>query len=309
MNIAHITYILGENKLSIQEILDSGEITGVDAMIFEKIMGLAYVKRHFAKTPSDQISDVVSQLFAEYPADRDAIKYVIYSHTSEYAFPLGDYTLRNILLALKISNAFCFETTLYKCVGAFNALKLANSLFHKIEDYQTILIVVADIAFTSILRAIPGSALLSDVATAILLKKSDAHHCLLDVKIDSYGQFSKGIWADRNEKLLFQKDYVFYLCKIIDEITKRNNILINELKYIFPHNVNKISWKQVLHTLSIPLEKIYFENIAAIGHGFGSDPFLNLKDGILNNAIYPGDYYLLVGMGLGATFSAALLQY
>jgi len=70
-----------------------------------------------------------------------------------------------------------------------------------------------------------------------------------------------------------------------------------------------LSWYQVAAAIHMPIEKIYLKNISKTGHCFGSDPFINLKDGISAGLISPGDYYLLVTVGLGATFSAILFQY
>ena len=139
-------------------------------------------------------------------------------------------------------------------------------------------------------------------------KKSD-YHRVIDACLDTYGAFSKGSYATLTENLLFQSSYVNYLCYAIETILCKNNIALKNIALIFPHNVNVLSWRQVMRQLCISNSQIYLNNIKKTGHCFGADPFINLQCAINENLIVLGDYYLLVTVGLGATFSVILMQY
>src|SRR3990167_464845 len=262
MNIAHITYLLGENSLTINDLVHGDEITEVDAKVFERVMGLHFVPRHNLQTISKQILTLIQKLIYEYPLDLDSIKYVLFAHTADYIEPFGFHYIQNILFQLKITQAIYFESTLHKCASVFNLLSISEKLFCSLSSTDIILILVVDITFTPILQTIPGSTILGDAATAILLKKSDCLHQFLDAELASYGQFAKGIWADQNEQLLFQSTYIKNMTSLINKILSKNNIVIPKIRCVFPHNVNKISWKQLIHALSLFPEQVYLDNIA-----------------------------------------------
>ncbi|MCX7124684.1 MAG: hypothetical protein NTU49_02800 [Gammaproteobacteria bacterium] len=309
MNLAHITYQVSENLFSVNDLSKIGEIPVSEAKIFEKIMGLNYVPRDSKITGVIQLSNIVEKLLREYSLNTKKVKYLLCAHTSDYISPWGVNSLENIIGKFQFSEATFFGSTVHKCAGGFHLLQLSEKLFRALDDTDYILLLIADISFTEILHYIPGSTILGDAATAVLLKKLSPYHRFIDAQLETYGQFAKGIWSERNEQHLFQSIYITCLTKLIEKVVKFNKLTLSKIKCIFPHNVNKISWKQIIQTLSLSSEQVYFENIARTAHCFGSDPFFNLKDGISEGRIIPGDYYLLVTMGLGATFGVALFQY
>jgi len=309
MNISQLSYVLSEKVETISSLSDQGEIPANEALILEKIMGLQYVPRDQNINHSEQLNNVIEKLLSEHRVDPLSIKYILFAHTSDYLTPCGFNILSNISKKYGFNNALCFGSSVYKCASAFHLLKLAENFFHDLNDQDYILLLIGDLAFTNILQYIPGSTVLGDAASAILLQKSSRHNRFIDFIIETYGEFAKGLWGDRNEQLLFQSTYIKYLCNIIIKIVSQNDLALSQIKYIFPHNVNKISWRQVIQALSLLHDQVYLNNVSRTAHCFGSDPFINLTDAIEQNLLQNGDYYLLVTIGLGATFAATLFQY
>lgn len=309
MNISHLTYIIAEKSETVSALTNKNEIPANDGPILEKIMGLRSIPRDNDINHVTQLNRVVEKLLDEYPIDPSTVKYVLFAHTADYVAPCGVDILSEIVKKNGFKSALCFGSTLYKCAGAFHLMQLAELLFKDLGDENYILLLVGDLAFTSILKYIPGSTILGDSATGVLLQKSGAHNYFIDAVIEMYGEFAKGIWCNSDEQLLFQSAYVNYLCEIIMRILHKNNMTLSQIKHIFPHNVNKISWKQVIQTLSLSSHQVCLDNVSRTAHCFGSDPFINLKDAIVKNILEKNDYYLMVTMGLGATFSVMLFRY
>jgi 3-oxoacyl-[acyl-carrier-protein] synthase-3 len=309
MNIAHISSHIASAYKSVAELVSSGEISRCEGAIFEKIMGLKNIPRELSLSTVENLQYITALTLHESGTDSYSIRYVIYFHTADYPFPLEMNNLKIILSKFNFKNAQCIGSTFYKCAGLFHGMRLAEKLFRSLSDTDSILLLASDLAFTEILQVIPGATLMGDASVGIVLKKQGVSNQLIDLKIKSLGQFSKGQWADRRDEIAFQSTYVDTVCDLIYQIMAKNNLSLNDLNCIFPHNVNSISWKQVIQKLSLSENQVYLSNISKMAHCFGSDPFINLESGISEGVIQAGDYYLLFTMGLGATFAAGLFQF
>ncbi len=84
---------------------------------------------------------------------------------------------------------------------------------------------------------------------------------------------------------------------------------LDDVAWVFPHNVNRISWERVARRLGFPLERIFLDNVPVTGHCFCADPFINYRTARDLGRLAPGDRYLLATVGLGATFSAMVLEH
>jgi len=51
------------------------------------------------------------------------------------------------------------------------------------------------------------------------------------------------------------------------------------------------------------------DNVARLGHCFCGDGFINYRTAVDTRRLRPGDHYLMVGVGTGATFSAMVFRH
>nr|WP_236663471.1 3-oxoacyl-[acyl-carrier-protein] synthase III C-terminal domain-containing protein [Aeromonas jandaei] len=79
-----------------------------------------------------------------------------------------------------------------------------------------------------------------------------------------------------------------------------------QIRWIFPHNVNLISWRNAAAKLNVPLSKIYLDKLPELGHCFGADIFINWR--FASQTLQPGDHIMVATVGLGAVFGAAVFQ-
>jgi transposase-like protein len=82
-----------------------------------------------------------------------------------------------------------------------------------------------------------------------------------------------------------------------------------EVAAILPHNANRFSLARLCRRLGYPFERVYLDNIPVTGHCFCADPFINLHSATAQGRLEPGQIYVMTAVGLGATFSATVLQH
>ncbi|MDP1574037.1 MAG: 3-oxoacyl-[acyl-carrier-protein] synthase III C-terminal domain-containing protein [Coxiellaceae bacterium] len=309
MNIAHISYDLSGDAVPLSELEKLAEIPLSERYVFEKIFGLKFVIRNLLLTHEKQLINLLSQFFKKNKVDKNKIQYCFYAHTADDIAPSGFQIFENSLKKHGLVKTQFFGVSLHKCASVFQLFKLSSQLFENLSDEDTILLLVSDLAFTDILQYIPGSTVLSDSALLIQLKKSVLHRFVIDTILNEQGSFSRGIFGDHEEQLLFQSSYLDNVVNTIQKLLHKNNMIISQIKKIFPHNVNVFSWKKVAEKLQISLDRFYLNNISKIAHCFGADPFINFFDAESEGILVSGDYIILVTVGLGSTFAAMLVKY
>lgn len=234
------------------------------------------------------------------------IKYVIYVHTASWVSLIDDSVERYLKKYFPFSQAHVWESSLYKCVGYFKAVEL---LQHILSPNEWGLIITGEVAFTPKLRVVPRSTIVGDAATASLFSLSGLRHHLLSVKTKLVQGYEKGIYLTDVQLKAFEKKYINETVSVMVDVLDEAGIRLSDIKMILPHNVNIPTWRKIADALQFPVEKIYLNNISKVGHTFCSDHLINLQSAIADGYLIAGDYYLMVGCGLGFFISAALWRY
>ena len=309
MNIANVTYSIPGFSENISETAKRLNINSNEAMIFERIFGLKKVPVDYDANCEKFMLEAARACLVESQVDPKKIKWLIHSHTSDHASPFGYSAIRTVQQTLNLDNALAFAISIYKCCTIFAIFQLAERLFQGLEDDETILLLTGDVAFTKVYQSIPGTTILTDGASAILLSKSSKKNRFIAMAVDVYGRYAKGIWCSKEDQIHFEKNYSSYSAQVIEKALEKANLTLDDIKIIFPHNVNTMSWNNTMNILRAPLKKIYLKNVAKTAHCFGSDPFINYRDAVDQGLLSPGDKYMLATSGLGSAFSAMIFEY
>lgn len=311
MYVKSISYSLPENYETVDSVSSEYDITEMEARIFKSIYGLNRLSLDKNISVERLLLDATSKCLLNANIDRTKIQFLIHAHTGNYILPYGKSAVRNLKYKLGLCNATAIGTNLSKCGSSFVALQIAKQLFSLYNEPIYILLLNGDVSFTKILQMIPGTTITTDGASAILLTKNldDANGSkILNVATIINGMFAGGIWDNKDIQQIFEKNYANNLSKAIYQCLENTEISLGKISMILPHNVNIISWKRVSKLLNFDIEKIFLQNVSRTGHCFGTDPFMNLCDSLQFGLVKKGDYVLLVTAGLGATFSAMLMQ-
>jgi 3-oxoacyl-[acyl-carrier-protein] synthase-3 len=114
---------------------------------------------------------------------------------------------------------------------------------------------------------------------------------------------------EKDEYDLFRRQYPEILHEVVGGALEAAGLHPRDVALLLPHNVNRLSWARLSDVLQIPAERTYLDNIARTGHCFCADPFLNYRTVTELGLLSPGDHYVMVSVGLGATFSAMVFQH
>jgi 3-oxoacyl-[acyl-carrier-protein] synthase-3 len=165
--------------------------------------------------------------------------------------------------------------------------------------------------FTEQHRVLPNITIAGDAAVAMLISRnhSESTHRLVAISKKIYGEYAKGMWMTLEKVSEFGKQFEPGFAKVIHDVLKKADLTLADIKLVLPNNTNIPCWRNLAKYLQIPFDKVYLKNIPRTAHCFNADNFINVATAIEQGELQRGDYYLLLTIGVGAVFGAAVLQY
>jgi 3-oxoacyl-[acyl-carrier-protein] synthase III len=273
-----------------------------------RIFDVFYGLKKIAVYEEGGVFSLIEKSLAQLSFDSLQIHYVIYLHTADWVLPYGDSVVERVQLIFGLKHCRAFALSYARCTSYFSALALLSRLFQQSGECAA-LVLTGEIAFTPALRVVPGSSIVSDVSTAAIWSNAAGRHQLLAVVNKFIRGFEKGIYLSKDELKTFDLTYIHNTELLIQEVLLKADLSLSKIALILPHNVNLPTWQKIALALNFPMEKIYVKNISEVGHSFCSDHLINLESVLLEGLLTLGDYYLMVGCGLGFTVSAALFRF
>lgn len=229
----------------------------------------------------------------------------------------------SILDALGIKKAMAFDINA-ACSGFIYALNTAASLLEA-NGYKNALIIGAEVLSKLIDYTDRSTAILfGDGAGAVVIDNNGDEAtfiCHAKTDIDNV-LYAKGISINNNLyenstcndyylKMDGKEVYKFAVSsceEIIKEILDKNNMTIDDINMVIPHQANQRIIASFSKKLNIPNEKIYM-NLEHYGNTSAASVALALAEAKEKNIIKKGDNLLLVGFGAGLTWAATIIKY
>ncbi|MEU9792297.1 3-oxoacyl-[acyl-carrier-protein] synthase III C-terminal domain-containing protein [Streptomyces sparsogenes] len=176
-------------------------------------------------------------------------------------------------------------------------------------DDESVLVLTGDRVARPEQATIPGVAVVADAAAACLVGPGVPGDLLLGSAFRTYGRFYRGFGgADPDREREYTRLYAPALAAVIGEALEEAGTGLDGIRWIVPHNVNRLSWKGVAKELGLPYSQVFLDNLPRLGHANCADPYLNLASLRAAGRLAPGHRYVLAAVGLGATFGAAVLE-
>lgn len=308
MYLNYLDQWLPSKSSSLELMCLNGEISEKELFLYRIFFGLDQVKRDPLITPLDQCRLLLDKLFDIEAYRRLSIDYIIIVHTGDIIFPpkmnLEDFFVQRYHLhGMKL-----LSTTGHNCATGLYWLSLINNLMQSSDIAMNIILLCVDITTTSYLREISQVSLFSDGASVALFSSCGDGHSYIGENTLLLSEFHKGVWSCDLKRSQFEDIYFNCLCQLLEDLLSKLNIALWQIKFIVPHNVNLMLWQSIGKYFNLLSNSIYTENIRCFSHAFNADAFINLKSILDQDLLLPGDYYILVSVGLGATFTAVLFQ-
>lgn len=302
--------ILGNGTYLPKEIIDNTYFNKkfqLDEKWIEKRTGIE--KRYIAKDESLEFmaTEAARQAIQKSKIDKEEIEMIVVATTSTKKIMPGISFL--VQKDLDIKKCICLDI-LAGCNGYINAFDIASKYIAS-KAIKTALIIGTEKLSDYINEEdINTAVILGDGAGATIITR--AENKKYDSNIESIGQEGDILTCNNGEKLYMdgKKIFKFGVSKTVqnvEELLEKNEIKIEEIKYIVPHQSNMRILENIIKKLNIPQEKMYI-NLKKTGNTFCASIPIALDEMFEKNMLKENDKIVLLGYGGGLNLGSILLE-
>jgi len=220
-----------------------------------------------------------------------------------------------------------------QCSGFIYALSVADQ-YIKTGTYKKILLVAAEVQSSNLDFSDEGrdmAALFGDGGGAVILEPGiDSDRSILSTHLFSDGSNVKKLWMETptpKEKPTFSYDmidskrcypkmngrHVFInavekMPEAVWAALKHNNLTIDDVDHLIPHQANDRISLMVAQKLGIPVPKV-IRNISRFGNTTAASIPIALDEALLEGRIKKGDLIVLTAFGSGFTWASAVIRW
>ena len=213
------------------------------------------------------------------------------------------YPVAGLAERLGLSRANALALSQQGCSGLLSAIHIAGQMACTSGD-GPVLCLAADSLPAGDTREIMYNVM-SDAASAAVVDAASPRN-----RIVSFHQRSEAAYWDTpalQPELVAA--YFPMAQRTIIEALERTGLGVDAIRWFVPSNVSLRSWTILADLIKVPLDHVWTENIARIGHTVSSDHLINLVDMEKAGALTPGDLLLLFTFGFGASWSVMILRH
>lgn len=221
-----------------------------------------------------------------------------------------------------------------QCSGFIYALSVGDQYIRN-KTYKKILVVAAEVQSANLDYSDEGrdmAVLFGDGAGAVLLEanKNNDRKGILSTHLFSDGRFITDLWMEKpspkdrptfSSVLLKNKRYfprmngrnvfinaVEKMPEAVRIALKHNNLTIDDVDHLIPHQANDRISLMVARNLKIPVEKV-IRNIARYGNTTAASIPIALDEALKQGKIKEGDIVVLTAFGSGFTWASAVIRW
>lgn len=275
-------------------------------MRLREVHGMVQVMEAEGETTYDMLKKALAKLMEREAIDPANVECVIYGHAMQ-SHPGGMMFLDRLKGQFGLQEVSSFTVTDLNCATTILAFQMAHERLKGSPKRQAILL-FAEKMYTPLMRKIGDMTILADGAAACLVQKEAEGNEILQIAQFVDGKLSQVGEGDADAMRWFQVSYFLGIKKVLTQTLKLLGSSKDEVRMICAHNVNRDTWDYAARSLGLPLESIYTDNIAKLGHVNGCDLLINLEDLLEAGTLTKGDLYVLISVGLGGAYGCIALR-
>ena len=299
-------------RVPIRDLADELGLDHLELGVFERFFGL----REVCTAPGDDLADLLVAAARAVPGlagNEHRVRYVLGARTIATVAPVGVNPLHDAATRLGLDHAVVWTLTQHACASALLAVDVAGRLLASDGDPDALaLVLTGEKAFSPGSRLIEGTTIMGE-GTAAVLVAADGSARRAGSPVLSYATRTLGEYhqVPLPEELAgpFGVAYTEVLAEVVLEAVERAGLVLDDLALVLPHNVNRVSWRRLCSRLGLPIARVRLDDVPVTGHCFGADSFIGYAAARAEGRLRPGDPFLMVAVGLGATFSAMVLRH
>ncbi|MFF2328578.1 MULTISPECIES: 3-oxoacyl-[acyl-carrier-protein] synthase III C-terminal domain-containing protein [unclassified Streptomyces] len=271
----------------------------------------------FGEVHLDQEVGLAGQLIAagrslpELQGRQHLVRYIVQARTMPVIAPYPINPLHEAREALGLTHAQAFALSQQACASVLMSVELAGRMLAEDGDPDALaLVFVGEKTFTDDAQVLGVTAVMGEGVAAILVRAGGDRDRVLGFATRTHGKYHRGPKMTPEDHSDWGAAYTSGLTEVIGAALDRAGLDIDEIDYLLPHHVNRLSWLKVLAALGMKDRgRLVMENLPLVGHCFGADPFMNYHTLRSDGRLKPGHRYLMTAVGLGATFSAMVFEH
>jgi|TARA_B110000467_G_C18333384_1_gene495300 3-oxoacyl-[acyl-carrier-protein] synthase-3 len=280
--------------------------------------------------PSDLAIPAIKMALESASMSKDDIDFIIFStSTPDYYIPGSGCLVQE---KMKFKNIGALDIRC-QCSGFIYGLSIADQ-YIKAGTYSNILVVTSEVQSTAMDLSNDGrdtSIIFADgaAATIITSAKSD-NEGLLSTHLHSEGKYAKELWVEApsskqnprlDNKILNDKKHFLHMNgkevfkhaikrfpEVIIEGLVHNNLTVNDIDILIPHQANIRISKMVQKKLGLKDEQV-ISNIHKYGNTTSASIPIALYETIKNKKIKKGDILALAAFGSGFSWGSAIIKW
>ena len=308
---------------------EAGERLGLSArqtLLFRRFHGLDKIRLDPDGTVENLLRGAISAL-TQLRETAHRVRYVVYATSLPVQVPYPGNPLRTVCREFGLEHALTFKVSHHACASGLLAVDVAGRLLDADaalvdaddargrnlgpgQDGEPLALVLAgEKTFTRDAQLAPEISLFSEGAAAALVRAGGGRDRVLSYRTALRGEYDGRLAEDPVLLAAFNRAYPELLEGVIREASAAADTRLEDLKLILPHNANRISWRTFSRRTGFPLERILLDNVPEYGHCFAADAFINLRTALDRGLLEPGDRYLIAAAGIGAAFSAMVIEH
>ncbi len=254
------------------------------------------------------------------PEDIDLI--IVATCSPDYHVPSTACIVQGLLGA---HNAVAFDITA-ACTGLIYGLKIAKQFMMEAR-YKKALVIGSEVLSRLLdWKDRNTCVLFGDGASSVVLEQTDENIGIKDIDIYSDGAAGmslicktrplRNLYVESDEELdhiqMSGSDIFRFAVKVIakniTDVLERNNITMNDIKYIVPHQANTRIIETAARKLKVSSDKFY-TNLSEYGNTSAASIGIALNEMMEKNLIQRGDKFIMIGFGGGLSWGYALVEY
>lgn len=308
--LAEVAAHLPARSVPIEDLAERLELAPRQVKVFRRFHGLGSVPR---QDPGGTLVDLLLAAAGGLRglAGREAdVRYVLHARGMPIAAPYPRNPVREVALRLGLRRAVVFTVTHQACATSLLAVDVAGRLLAADGVPGALALVLAgEKTWTRDAELVPETSIFGEGAGACLVTADGPRDRVLSYVSRSRGDFDGRLVEDPALLVRFQREYPESLAEVVLGAVEKAGLRLEDIGLLLPHNVNSVSWRQLARRIGFPTERVLLDNVPVTGHSFAADAFLNHATATERGLLEPGRPYLIAAAGLGATFSAMVLEH
>lgn len=271
-------------------------------------------------------SEIALEMAGVAPEEVELIVFATIS--SDYFFPGGAVQVQE-RMGMKNVGAFDIRAA---CSGFVYGLSIVDQ-FIRTGMHKTVLLIGAEVQSVALKYDTEHrdlAVLFGDGAGAVVLQPSDDESGILSTHLHSDGKHLKDLWLPApgsNYKPFMSKDLieddlhvpsmngrevfrsaVTRFPEVIREALDHNNLTLDEVALVIPHQANVRISQAVAKRLGVDMEKVY-SNIHKFGNTTAASIPIAMAEALSEGKFASGDIIILAAFGAGFTWGSAAIRW